>query len=74
MAAGSKTPTYAALRLYVDNWRWHEVPFYLRSGKALRDKLTEIIIQFRRPPHLLFPMPPGEDMAPNILAISNPAR
>ena len=70
VAAGSKTPTYAALRLYVDNWRWHEVPFYLRSGKALRDKLTEIIIQFRRPPHLLFPMPPGEDMASNILAIS----
>ena len=51
----SDTATYAALRLYVDNWRWQGVPFYLRSGKALRNKSTEIIIQFRNPPHMLFP-------------------
>ncbi|MGC9400097.1 MAG: glucose-6-phosphate dehydrogenase [Anaerolineae bacterium] len=51
----STTPTYAALRLYVDNWRWQGVPFYLRSGKALAEKRTEITLQFKRVPHLLFP-------------------
>ncbi len=54
VAAGSRTPSYAALRLYIDNWRWQNVPFYLRSGKALAEKTTEIVIQFRRPPHLMF--------------------
>jgi len=51
----SKTPTYAALRLYVDNWRWQGVPFYLRSGKALAEKVSEITFQFKHVPHLLFP-------------------
>ena len=55
----SETATYAAVRLYVDNWRWQGVPFYLRSGKALRNKSTEIIIQFRSPPHMLFPLGRG---------------
>lgn len=50
----SQTPTYAALQLFVDNWRWQGVPFYLRSGKNLPDKISDITIQFRRPPHLLF--------------------
>ncbi|MCH8989436.1 MAG: glucose-6-phosphate dehydrogenase [Chloroflexi bacterium] len=63
--AGSRSPTYAAMRLDVDNWRWQGVPFYLRSGKALDEKRTEIVIQFRRPPHLMFP----QDIGPNILAI-----
>ncbi|MBZ0307983.1 MAG: glucose-6-phosphate dehydrogenase, partial [Anaerolineae bacterium] len=45
----SQTPTYAALKLYIDNWRWFGVPFYLRSGKALANKTSEIIIQFKRP-------------------------
>ena len=65
----SETATYAALRLYVDNWRWQGVPFYLRSGKALRSKSTEIIIQFRSPPHLLFPLAENEDIPANTLAI-----
>ena len=65
----SDTATYAALRLYVDNWRWQGVPFYLRSGKALRNKSTEIIIQFRNPPHLLFPLAEDEDIPANTLAI-----
>jgi glucose-6-phosphate 1-dehydrogenase len=65
----SRTPTFAALRLYIDNWRWQGVPFYLRSGKAMGDKTTEIIIQFRCPPHLLFPLKPGEDIPANMLAI-----
>ena len=57
VAPDSQTPTYAALELYVDNWRWQGVPFYLRSGKALADKESEIAIQFKRAPHLLFPQP-----------------
>ena len=65
----SETATYAALRLYVDNWRWQGVPFYLRSGKALRNKSTEIIIQFRSPPHMLFPLAEGEDIPANTLGI-----
>ncbi len=55
VAKDSKTPTYAALELFVDNWRWQGVPFYLRSGKALKAKASEIIIQFREPPHYMFP-------------------
>ena len=62
---GSRTPTYAAMRIDVDNWRWQGVPFYLRSGKALDDKRTEIMIEFRKPPHLMF----SQDIGPNILAI-----
>ena len=69
VAPDSETATYAALRLYVDNWRWQGVPFYLRSGKALRNKSTEIIIQFRSPPHMLFPLAEDEDIPANTLAI-----
>lgn len=65
----SQTATYAALKLYIDNWRWQGVPFYLRSGKQLAEKCTEIIIQFKSPPSLMFPMPPGEGITPNLLAI-----
>ncbi|GAB4529488.1 MAG: glucose-6-phosphate dehydrogenase [Anaerolineales bacterium] len=69
VAAGSQTPTYAALRLFVDNWRWQGVPFYLRSGKALKAKRSEIFIEFRRPPHILFNLPAGHHLTPNVLAI-----
>jgi glucose-6-phosphate 1-dehydrogenase len=55
VAENSRTPTYAALRFYVDNWRWQGVPFYLRSGKMLASKTTEIVLQFKRVPHLIFP-------------------
>ncbi len=65
----SQTATYAALQLFVDNWRWQGVPFYLRSGKQLAEKCTEVIIQFKCPPSLMFPMPPGEGITPNLLAI-----
>lgn len=65
----SKTPTYAALRLLIDNWRWQGVPFYLRSGKALKDKASEIIIQFQRPPLQLFELPPGDLAGANVLAM-----
>jgi len=50
----SMTPTFAALRLHVDNWRWKGVPFYLRSGKRLPKRVSEIAIQFRAPPLLMF--------------------
>jgi glucose-6-phosphate 1-dehydrogenase len=52
--ANSRTETYAAMKLFIDNWRWAEVPFYLRSGKALSKRLTKIVIQFRRAPLMLF--------------------
>ena len=66
---GSVTPTYAALRLYVDNWRWQGVPFYLRSGKAMEAKVSEIIIQFKSPPLSMFQRLGGSGFAPNILSI-----
>ncbi len=70
VALGSQTPTFAALKLHIDNWRWKGVPFYLRSGKALARKVSEIIIEFQRPPHLMFHLPPGADFTPNILSLS----
>jgi glucose-6-phosphate 1-dehydrogenase len=54
VASSSTTETYAALRLEVSNWRWAGVPFYLRSGKRLPSRVSEITLQFRRAPHLLF--------------------
>ena len=65
----SITPTFAALRLYVDNWRWQGVPFYLRSGKAIAEKVSEIVIQFRFPPHLMFSAGSDPDFRSNMLAM-----
>jgi glucose-6-phosphate 1-dehydrogenase len=65
----SNTVTYAALKLLIDNWRWEGVPFYLRSGKRLDKRVTEIAIQFKRPPMLLFKSCAVEDVAPNVLMI-----
>jgi glucose-6-phosphate 1-dehydrogenase len=62
----SSTETYAAVRLFIDNWRWAGVPFYLRSGKALPKRLTEVAIQFRQAPHLLFP---NTELAANCLVL-----
>ena len=69
VAPKSKTPTFAALRLYVDNWRWQGVPFYLRSGKALEEKKTEITINFKSPPHMMFPLPSDYQISSNQLSI-----
>jgi len=69
VAPGSQTPTYAALKLYIDNWRWNGVPFFLRSGKALACKTSEIVIVFQRPPHLMFNLPDDRDFTPNILSM-----
>ncbi len=54
VAADSRTETYAALRLHVSNWRWAGVPFYLRTGKRLPRKLTEIAVTLKPVPHLAF--------------------
>jgi glucose-6-phosphate 1-dehydrogenase len=69
VAPDSQTPTYAALELFVDNWRWQGVPFYVRSGKRMAAKTTEMAIQFKRVPHLLFPPSPEGRITPNILSL-----
>lgn len=69
VAPGSQTATYAALKLYVDNWRWQGVPFYLRSGKALPRKATEVIIQFQSPPHVMFDRSQNSGLTPNSLTL-----
>jgi glucose-6-phosphate 1-dehydrogenase len=68
----SQTETYAALRLEIDNWRWAGVPFYIRAGKRLARRVTEISIQFKLPPQLLFKDAQGkggEGIRPNVLSM-----
>jgi len=67
--SASQTPTYAALKLYIDNWRWKGVPFYLRSGKALPEKSSSIILQFQPPPDVMFKLSENEHFTPNMLSI-----
>jgi glucose-6-phosphate 1-dehydrogenase len=62
----SETETFVALKAHVDNWRWHGVPFYLRTGKRLPERVTEIIVQFRPIPHSIFK---GARTRPNQLVI-----
>ncbi|MGC9451436.1 MAG: glucose-6-phosphate dehydrogenase [Oceanipulchritudo sp.] len=65
----SSTETYAALRLAINNWRWKGVPFYMRSGKRLARRVSEIAIQFKRPPGILFSGNRKYDVAHNTLVI-----
>ena len=67
MNPDSSTETYVALKLYVDNWRWSGVPFYLRTGKRLARPTTEVAIRFKRAPHMLFQ---GESSEPNSLVVN----
>ena len=69
VAPDSQTPTYAAMRFYIDNWRWQGVPFLVRSGKKLKEKRTEIIIQFKKPPHAMFPDADRDSMPANVLSM-----
>ena len=70
VAPDSWTETYAALKLHVDNWRWQGVPFYLRTGKRLARRVTEIAIHFKRPPVLLFQdAMAGGGLQPNVLVM-----
>lgn len=66
---GSITPTYAAMRLEVGNWRWQGVPFYLRSGKSLPRKTSEITVVFKEPPHMMFRREQIGGFNPNKLTI-----
>jgi len=65
VAPASSSETYAALKLTVDNWRWADVPFYLRTGKRLGNRVTEIAVQFKRAPFVLFRHTPVEHLASN---------
>jgi len=67
--ASSSTETYAAMRLMINNWRWKGVPFYMRSGKRLARRVSEIAIQFKRPPGILFSGSRKYDVAHNTLVI-----
>lgn len=66
----SAVETFAAVKFYVDNWRWKDVPFYVRTGKAMHSKLTIIAIQFKPAPQYAFPAEAGETWRPNRLTIS----
>jgi glucose-6-phosphate 1-dehydrogenase len=65
----SKTETFVAMKLQIDNWRWADVPFYLRTGKRLAAQNTHIVIQFRRAPFVLFRDTPVENLMPNQLVL-----
>ena len=69
VASTSRTATFAALELWIDNWRWQGVPFYLRSGKAMSCRTTQIVIQFREPPQKLFSDSPTTPCESNRLVI-----
>ena len=69
VAPDSDTETYVALKLAIDSWRWAGVPFYIRTGKALPSRVTEIAVQFRRAPLALFARAGAPQIDPNVLAI-----
>jgi glucose-6-phosphate 1-dehydrogenase len=69
VASDSTTETYVAMRLGIDNWRWAGVPFYLRTGKRLTRRTTEIAIHFKQAPFALFRDTPVDILTPNVLAL-----
>lgn len=69
VAADSHTPTYAALELRIENWRWAGVPFYLRTGKRMARQVTEIAVHFKRPPQALFAGLPEDRITRNVIAL-----
>jgi glucose-6-phosphate 1-dehydrogenase len=69
VAAESKTETYAAVKLHIDNWRWGGVPFYIRSGKRLPTRVTEAVIHFKQAPHHLFGQPSERCVEDNQLVL-----
>lgn len=70
VSSHSRTETFAALKLFVDNWRWQGVPFYLRTGKRMPRQFSEVAIQFRTVPHQSFPPESGRDWHPSRLVLS----
>jgi len=69
VAPGSVTETFAAIKLYIDNWRWSGTPFYIRTGKCLEEKLSEVTVRFRSPPLTLFQKQHSTAVYPNDLII-----
>lgn len=69
VAPDSRTETYVALKLLIENWRWAGVPFYVRTGKRLTKRMTEVAILFKRPPYLLFKDTGADEMQPNVLSL-----
>jgi glucose-6-phosphate 1-dehydrogenase len=69
VAPDSTTETYVALKLFIDNWRWAGVPFYVRTGKRLPKRATEIVIQFKPTPHTPFAGAQTEGLEPNVLVV-----
>ena len=65
----SRTATFSAIKLSIDNWRWQGVPFYLRSGKAMSCRTTQIVVQFREPPHMIFSAGPRSAIESNRLVV-----
>src|SRR5205085_2342461 len=69
VVTGSLTEAFAALRLFVDSWRWAGVPFYIRAGKRLPKRATELRVQFKRPPHLTFGRQAAKELDPNAITL-----
>ena len=69
VAAASETETFVAAKLFVENWRWADTPFYVRAGKRLPRRETTIAIQFTRPPHPPFEETASEGLQPNVLVV-----
>lgn len=66
----SNTETFAAIKFYIDNWRWQDVPFYLRTGKRMQEKISSVTIQFRPVPHSTFSKTQEDSLSPNRLTIN----
>lgn len=69
VAPNSRTETFLALKLFIDNWRWADVPFYVRTGKRMAQRMTEIVVQFKRAPFVLFRKTAVEKLEPNRLVL-----
>src|SRR6266576_186996 len=69
VSPASTTETFVAVRLKIDNWRWADTPFYLRTGKRLPSRASEIAIQFKNPPHLPFAKTAVQELTPNVLVM-----
>ncbi len=69
VASDSTTESYVALRMFIDNWRWAGVPFYIRTGKRMPKRVSEIAVQFKDVPHILFNSDSDHPLDPNVLAL-----
>jgi glucose-6-phosphate 1-dehydrogenase len=69
VSPASRTETFIAMKLFIDNWRWADVPFYVRTGKRMKKRVTEIVVQFKRAPFVLFRKTAVEKLEPNRLVL-----